>query len=127
MNLKLFVQRLEQIRRSRVIRTRLFIRIYMNGKLVHTTADAQMQSDFTVRWAQIFNIYVLASTLETDSIMLELYEHTGMGRAGNGNEHLVAEICLPTPDPANTSYSLDDYQFSSPNGNTSYLLILAIF
>lgn len=104
------------MRRSRLIRTRLFVRIYLNGKLVHTTADAQLQSDFTVKWAQIFNIYVLSSTLETDSIVLEIYEHSDV--SSRSREHLVAELSIPTPDPAITSYALDDYEFSSQTGYT---------
>ena len=105
------------MRRSRLIRTRLFVRIYLNGKLVHTTADAQLQSDFTVKWAQIFNIYVLSSTLETDSIVLEIYEHSDASSSSSrGREHLVAELSIPTPDPAITSYALDDYEFSSQTG-----------
>lgn len=101
------------MRRSRLIRTRLFVRIFLNGKLVHTTADAQLQSDFSVKWAQIFNIYVLSSTLETDSIVLEVFEHSDLSRS---REHLIAELSVPTPDPASTTYSLEDYEFSSQTG-----------
>lgn len=93
-------------------RTKVFARIYLNNKLVHTTTDAQLQNDFSVKWAQIFNIYVLASTLESDSIVLAIHEYTEKSR-----DHFIAEICLPTPDPASTNYQLDDYEFSSQAGN----------
>lgn len=102
----------------RLTRTRIFVRIYLNSKLVHTTADAQLQNDSTVKWAQIFNIYVLSSTLETDSIVLEIYEHSdgsaiSTSGSSRGREHLVAELCVPTPDPASTTYALDDFEFAS--------------
>lgn len=105
--------RSEQARRSRLARTRLYVKIFMNNKLVHTTADAQLQSDFTVKWAQIYNIYVLSSTLETDSIVLEIFERSDPNRA---TDHVVAAVCIPTPDPASTNYALDDYQFSAQSG-----------
>ena len=112
------------MRRSRLTRTRLFVRIFLNGKLVHTTADAQLQSDFSVKWAQIFNIYVLSSTLETDSIVLEIYEHSDISRS---REHLIAELSVPTPDPASTTYSLEDYEFSSQTGLCRHNFILFYF
>lgn len=105
---KHFNLRPEQTRRNKLAKTKVYVKIFLNGKLVFTTNECQLQSDFSVRWAQIFNIYMISYT---DSIHLQIYDYYD----SKSRERLLAEIDLPTPDPNCTSsnYSLEDFEFSS--------------
>jgi coiled-coil and C2 domain-containing protein 2A len=84
------------------------VKIYLNDKLVYTTNEAQLQSDFSAQWGQIFNIYMISYP---DSIILQIFEHID----SRSRERLIAEIILPTPELNCTSanYNLEDYEFSS--------------
>lgn len=98
----------EQIRRNRMARTKVFIRIFLNEKLVNTTVDSQLQNDFSVKWAQIFNIFMVS---HPDSIVLQIVEC----QENRSKERLISEVIVPTPPTNSTSqnYSLEDIEFSS--------------
>lgn len=96
------------MRRNNLAHTRVYIKILLNNKVVHTTKESPLESDFLVRWGQIFNIYMIN---HPDSICLQLYEYTD----SRSHEHLVSSINLPAPERncSSNNYSLDDYEFSS--------------
>ena len=98
----------EQLRRAKLNKTRVYVRIFLNNKLVYTTKEAQLQDDFSVVWAQIFNIYMIGFP---DSICLQIYEHTG----SKSRERMIAQVNVPTPEINSTSknYSIEEYDFSS--------------
>ena len=49
----------EQTRRNKLSHTKVYVKIVFNGKQVFTTDICQLQNDFTVKWAQIFNIFMI--------------------------------------------------------------------
>ena len=89
-------------------RTKVYIKIFLNEKLVYTTKEAQLQSDFSVVWEQIFNIYMISFP---DSIYIKIYDYY----ESKSKERKIAEINLPMPEFNCTSmnYQLEDYEFSS--------------
>ena len=102
--------RSEQSRRNKLAKTRVYVKIFFNGKLVFTTSESQLQNDFSVRWGQIFNIFMMTYP---ESILLQLFEF----QESKSNERMIAEINLPTPEIYTTSdnYSIENYEFASAN------------
>jgi hypothetical protein len=102
------VNREEKDRRNKLLRTKVYVKIIFNGKLVFTTIESQLQNDFTVCWAQIFNIFMITFP---DSILLQIFEYSD----SKSHEQMIAQINLPMPDSNCTSanYDLEDYDFSS--------------
>jgi coiled-coil and C2 domain-containing protein 2A len=100
----------EQKRRNLLASIKVYAKIFFNGKLVYTTNESQLQNDFSVKWGQIFNIYMLTSP---ESIQLQLFEYSGNRRSSN--DRFIAEINIPTPETNCTSanYILEDYEFTS--------------
>ena len=108
---------MEQKRRSRLARTKCYVKIYLNSKLVHTTSESPLHaSDFSVHWSQIFNIYMLSYP---DSIRLQLYDYVET----RGNERLIAELDVPVPELncSSANYSLEDYEFASADAYHMHL------
>ena len=85
-----------------------FIKIIFNGKQVFTTDVCQLQSDFTVKWGQIFNIFMITFP---DSIDLQIFEFYD----SRSHERLIAEVNLPMPESncSSINYSLENYEFAS--------------
>lgn len=102
------IKRPEQTRRSKLAKTKVYVKIFLNDKQVYTTNECQLQNDFSVKWAQIFNIYMITFP---DSICLQIFEYTD----SRSKERMLAEINLPMPEMSSTSanYNLEDYEFSS--------------
>lgn len=99
----------EQNRRNKLLKTKVYIKIIFNGKLVFTTNESPLQNDFSVRWSQIFSIFMITFP---DIILLQVFEYWN----SKANEKKIAEINLPMPDANSTSvnYTLENYDFSSP-------------
>ena len=82
-----------------------------NGKQVFITDCCQLQSDFTVKWGQIFNIFMYSFP---DSILLQLFECV---ESKSHDDPLISEINLPMPEIncSSLNYSLESYEFASSN------------
>jgi len=102
--------RTEQARRNKLAKTRMFVKIVFNGKPVFSTDVCQLQSDFSVKWGQIFNIFMISFP---DSILLQLFEIY----ESKSHERMIAELNLPMPDAncSTANYTLEDYEFASPH------------
>lgn len=108
--------RLEKIRRETLSRTRVYVKILFNNKVVHKTTKLPLKADFTVEWGQIFNIYMI---YWPESIRLQIFEfceQTGPLKR-RSNESMIAEIILPVPEANCTcnNYDLEKYEFASQN------------
>ncbi|RMZ93952.1 coiled-coil and C2 domain-containing 2A, partial [Brachionus plicatilis] len=105
---------IEKKRRNKLIRTKVFVKIYLNHKLVYKTTESQLQNDFTVKWAQIFNVFMIS---RPDSVILQLFEKV------DSTERMIAEVLIPTPDDNRTcqNYALEDFDFSSSEEFYMYL------
>lgn len=100
----------EQARRAKLSHTKVYVKIIFNGKQVFTTDICQLQNDFTVKWAQIFNIFMITFP---DSIVLQIFEFTD----SKSNERMIAQLNLPMPEEhcSTHNYSLENYDFASPH------------
>lgn len=98
----------EQTRRTKLSRTRMYAKIFSNGKLVYTTNKCQLQNDFTVSWGQIFNIYIIN---QPEAIIIQLMELID----SRINDHILSEIRIPAPEANTTSanYTIENYNFSA--------------
>jgi coiled-coil and C2 domain-containing protein 2A len=111
-----FITRLEKIRREVLSKTRIFVKILFNGKVVYKTTKLSLRSDFTVEWGQIFNIYMINWPESIRLLVFEFCENVGPLKR-KVNETFVAEIILPVPEANCTcnNYDLEKYEFSSAN------------
>jgi hypothetical protein len=77
---------------------------------VYTTGYGQLEPDFTVKWAQIFNIYMIE---KPDCICLELFDCFDSKISASHN--LIAQLNIPTPEVNCTieNYNLEEYEFAS--------------
>ena len=100
----------EQARRSKLAKSRVYVKIIFNDKQMFTTDLCQLQSDFTVKWAQIFNIFMITFP---DSIVLQIFEF----HDSKSHERMIAEVNLPMPEAncSSVNYSLEDNEFASPH------------
>ena len=108
---------IEKARRSILSRTKIYVKLVFNEKVVYKTSKLSLKSDFTVEWGQIFNIYMISWP---DSIRLQIYEFcepSGGALQRRMADSLISEIIIPVPDANCTckNYNLEKYEFSSPN------------
>ncbi|XP_049861590.1 coiled-coil and C2 domain-containing protein 2A [Schistocerca gregaria] len=84
----------EQKRRSAVLRTKLFVKIFYNEKEVCQSNIASLTDKFEVKFEQLFNICVLQ---HPDSLKLEIWEESSAL-----NKNIIADVYIPPPNSATT-------------------------
>ncbi|KAK2193955.1 hypothetical protein NP493_4g07037 [Ridgeia piscesae] len=96
----------EQQRRADVNRYKVYVRITFNNKEVSRTPARLLGQDFTVHFAQIFNVEIVQWP---ESIKIEIFETAGL------TSTLLAEVYAPIPDVNMTGDNvlLNELEFSS--------------
>ncbi len=97
-----------QQRRNDLARCKCYIRILFNDKEVSRTPAKPIGQEFTVRFAQIFNVQIVQWP---ESIRFQIYETSGLSST------LISELYIGIPDSNVTSdnLELDILDFSSDN------------
>jgi hypothetical protein len=99
----------EQMRRGEVTRARLKIRVFYNDRLVYTTQETSIGSDFSVHFDETFHIQIVhwPHTFKLQILECSLFSSS-----------LLAEVYLPIPpSDQQSSPPLVSYHFS--NGRVS--------
>ncbi|XP_069756567.1 protein CC2D2B-like isoform X4 [Narcine bancroftii] len=93
-------------RRMEIQSHKFFISIFYNDKLVSSTVTSQLQSDFTVKFGQIFNIQIIH---KPENIRLEIYESI------NTKINMLAKLYIPIPEVTmiTSNAILEEIEFSS--------------